>query len=302
LLERHQAQLGAGALQTIFREVASACRTVRPLLRVGFLGPLHSYSHAAAMAYFGSLTEWVPLPSIPAVFAEVAAGHIDHGLVPLENSTDGRIVDTLSTFVRLPAKICGEVPVRISHCLLAQGPRTKIRRVVSKPQALSQCRGWLAEHLPDVELAESASTTAAAAEAAADPSVAAIASRQAAVEYSLPVLADHIEDNPQNITRFAVLGQHSAARTGHDKTAILFQVDHQPGALADVMAIFKRHGLNLTWIESFPFRREAKQEYLFFLEFEGHEQDLRSRRALTALARKSRRLDVLGSFPQANPS
>jgi chorismate mutase/prephenate dehydratase len=307
-------ELPEAVARAIFREIAGGCRAAVRQQRVAFLGPLHSYSHLAAVECFGSVADWVPLPSIADVFAEVVAGHVDHAVVPLENSTDGRIIDTLSTFIHIPARICAEMPLRICHCLLAAGTRAEIRSVVSKPQALSQCRKWLASHLPDAELVESTSTTAAAAAAAQDRSRAAIASRHAASEYQLHVLADHIEDNPHNVTRFAVLGREPGRRTGRDKTAILFQVPHQPGALADVMAIFKRNRLNLTWIESFPHcptdspitypsataPRTYKQEYLFFLEFEGHSGEMRPKRALAALAKKVDRLDVLGSYPAVN--
>ena len=283
----------------IFREIAGACRQSIKSLRVGFLGPWHSYSHLAAMKHFGGATEWVPLPSIVTVFEEVAKGQVDYAVVPLENSTDGRVVDTLSTFVRLPVKICAEVPLRVRHCLLGRGTRAEVQQVHSKPQALSQCRHWLATHLPAAELVAASSTAAAAQAASGDPRVAAIASQEAANEYDLRVLAEPIEDQPDNVTRFAVLGTESAARTGRDKTAVLFQVSHEPGALADAMAIFKRNRLNLTWIESFPSGRpDGRQEYMFFLEFQGHERELRSRKALAALAKKTQRLDILGSFPQ----
>jgi chorismate mutase/prephenate dehydratase len=238
--------------------------------------------------------------TIAGVFEEVAQGNLDFGLVPLENSTDGRIVDTLDMFVRVPVKISGEVPLRIHHCLLGRGPRGGIKKLCSKPQALSQCRGWLAKQLPSVDLEETASTTVAAELAARDPEVAAIASREAAAAYSLKVLAANIEDNKSNITRFAVIGQHSAPRSGRDKTSLLLQVAHEPGALADVMSVFRRNRLNLTWIESFPMSGQP-QEYLFFVELEGHETDLRVRRAITAVEKKTQRLEILGAYPICEP-
>jgi chorismate mutase/prephenate dehydratase len=238
--------------------------------------------------------------TIAAVFEEVNEGHVDAGLVPIENSTDGRIVDTLDMFVRLPVRICGEVQMRIHHNLLGKGPRAEVREVCSKPQAISQCREWLAKHLPQARTVPLTSTAAAAQRAMEDPRVAAIASRQAAINYGLDVLAKNIEDHPDNLTRFAVIGRQSGERTGHDKTSLMFELTHQPGTLADAMAIFKRHRLNLTWIESFP-KPGSKQEYLFFVELEGHHQSLRVRRAIAALAKKTVRLEILGSYAKTEP-
>jgi chorismate mutase/prephenate dehydratase len=190
------------------------------------------------------------------------------------------------------------VPLRIHHCLLGVGKRSDIRRVCSKPQALSQCRNWLSAHLPNVKLEPTASTAEAASLAAAEPDTAAIAAEQAAVNHGLTVLARNIEDNPENVTRFAVIGAQAADRTGRDKTALVFEAPHQPGALADAMAIFKRQRLNLTWIESFPIPRE-RGRYLFFLEFQGHPADAAVKKAIAALEKKSLRLVLLGSYAEA---
>jgi chorismate mutase/prephenate dehydratase len=172
--------------------------------------------------------------------------------------------------------------------------------VYSKPQALSQCRNWLVKHLPAARTIEVTSTSTAAQLAKDKPGAAAIASLQAGVHNGLDVLAERIEDNPGNTTRFAVIGEHSAERTGRDKTAMMFQVEHRPGTLAEAMSIFKRNRLNLTWIESFPIA-DQKRAYLFFVEMEGHETDLRVRRATAALERKTLRLELLGSYPATQP-
>ena len=215
--------------------------------------------------------------------------------MPLENSTDGRITDTFHMLVRNEVQISAEIPLAVHHCLLGRGIRCGIRRVYSKPQALSQCRNWLAEHLPGVDCEATASTTAAAEQAAADPEAAAIASREAGVQYGLDVLAANIEDQRDNVTRFAVLAQQRGPRTGNDKTLLLFQVPHEPGALANVMSVFKRSQLNLTWIESFPLPGR-RHEYFFLAELQGHADDARVRRAMVALQKRTERLEVLGSF------
>lgn len=290
-------RLQRSGLEPIFREISAASRELASPTRVAFLGPDFTFSHLAALHRFGRSSELVPVGSIAAVFEEVESGNCAFGIVPLENSTDGRINDTLDCFSRSRVRICGELPLRVHHCLLGSGERQDIRRVYSKPQALSQCRKWLASHLPQAEVVANASTAEAARLARDDRQVAAIASRQAGVEHGLAILAENIEDNPDNVTRFAVIGPSPGPRSGRDKTALMFEVPHQPGALADAMNLFKRNRLNLTWIESFPIPGSGGR-YLFFVEFVGHQADLRARRAIAALGKKAVRLEVLGSYAQ----
>ncbi len=282
------------------RHVSSTCLQSLHRLRVAYLGPIHSYSHLAAVKYFGDATSLAPVASIPAVFEAVSRGDTSTGIVPIENSTDGRVVDTLGMFVRnRDMQICGEVVLPIHHNLLSRTPRNEITEVHSKPQALSQCRGWLANQLPQAKLVEVSSTAAAAQLAAHQHGVAAVASIQAGRQYGLDVIDANIEDNPNNVTRFAVLGKELPEPTGDDKTAILFQVNHQPGALADAMTIFKDNRLNLTWIESFPVP-EAKNEYLFFVELTGHRDDQAVKETVQALQAQTQRLTILGSYPRAD--
>lgn len=296
LVEQSRGPLAARALRAIFAELTSGCRQLLRPSRVAFLGPIYSYSHLAALHRFGQCVEFVPVGSISAVFEEVERGQTDFGLVPIENSTDGRIADTLEMFTRSPVRICGEVEMHIHHTLLGVCPRDEIKEVYSKPQALSQCRNWLARHLGAARPIEVTSTSTAAQLAKEKPGAAAIASMEAGVHYGLNVLAEKIEDNPGNTTRFALIAQHSARRTGRDKTALMFQLEHQPGTLSEALNLFKRNRLNLTWIESFP-QQDASRHYLFFVELEGHETDARVRKAITLLQRRTLRLVVLGSFP-----
>ena len=298
--EKNKGPLDDYCVQAVFRELVSGCRALVRPLRIAYLGPQYSYSHQAAVQRFGQSIDLTPVATISAVFESVDRGDVQYGLVPLENSTDGRIADTLEMFVRMPVRISGEVPLRIHHHLLGKCRREEIREVCSKPQAMSQCRNWLSEHLPNARLVPMASTTVAAETAAKKPAVAAIASQQAGINYGLCVLAERIEDNPHNVTRFAVIGHESAQRTGQDITSLMFQLEHKPGALADSMAIFRRNRLNLTWIESFPLPGTSK-EYLFFVELEGYETDLRVRRAIESLQRKTERLEILGSYARIDP-
>ncbi len=285
-------------VEAVFRELLSGCRALVKLPRVAILGPLYSYSHIAAIRRFGQSVEYVPVGNIPAVFEEVSRGQSEFGLVPIENSTDGRVVDTLDMFVRMPVPVTGQIDLQIHHALLAKCPRSEIKEIYSKVQPFSQCRNWLAKHLPGAQLVEVTSTSTAAQLAAEKPHAAAIASVQAGVHYGLDILAEKIEDNPSNVTRFAVIGGKTPEKTGDDRTALLFQVEHRPGALAEAMTIFKKQRLNMTWIESFPIAG-SERFYLFFVEMEGHQTDTRFRRALALLKRKTLRLDVLGSYPAA---
>ncbi|WP_372896831.1 prephenate dehydratase [Stieleria sp.] len=286
------------SLRQTLRHIDSYCRLGVGPGAVSFLGPKYSYSHLAAIKYFGDATPFAPVATIPAVFDAVHRGDAASGLVPIENSTDGRVVDTLGMFARRHMQICGEVLLPIHHNLLASGKRDQITEIHSKPQALSQCRVWLAANFPAAALIEVGSTTTAAESAAQHAHIAAVASLPAGREYGLDVLNQNIEDNRENVTRFAVLGRDETHPTGKDKTSLLFQVEHQPGALAGAMSIFSQSQLNLTWIESFPLPG-SRNEYLFFVEFSGHRGEDRVATAIDQLSSITRRLEILGSYPVA---
>jgi chorismate mutase/prephenate dehydratase len=298
--ENNSGPLSNATVRAVFRELVSGSRAVQEPTRVAYLGPEFTFSHLAAIEGFGQSAELVPVGSIAAVFEEVERGQSQFGVVPMENSTDGRVADTLECFSRFHVRICAGLPLRIHHCLLGSGARDGVRTVYSKPQPLSQCRNWLARHLPHAELRETASTADAAKSAKNDPQSAAVASAQAGVNYGLPVLVANIEDNQDNITRFVVISTAKSERTGHDRTALLFEVAHKPGALADAMMIFKRNGLNMTMIDSYPIPGSLGR-YLFFVEFDGHEDDPPVRRAFSSLKKKAHRVDVLGSYARCEP-
>jgi chorismate mutase/prephenate dehydratase len=300
VIQDNKGPLDASTVRAIFRELMSGSRALQQVLKVTYLGPEYSFSHLAAIERFGSAVEFERVGSIAAVFEEVNRGHADFGVVPLENSTDGRIADTLDMFTRLPEiRICAELRLRIHHNLMANCSQQEIRRIYSKPQALSQCRNWLSKNVPHAQLIEVASTAVAAELAQREPGAAAVASRQAAVKYGLKILYPDIEDYPNNETRFAVIGLEEAEKSGRDKTAIMFQVPHHPGSLVDALNVFKSNKINLTWIESFP-AKSAKQEYIFFVDFEGHPDDPKVRRTLDALERTCEKVVVLGSFTMSD--
>jgi len=292
--------LPSASLHSIFREMITSARSKLKTLRAVYLGPQFSFTHLAAIERFGRTADLIPVNTIASVFEEVNRGHAEYGVVPIENSTDGRIVDTLDMFTRLPIRICGEVQMSIHHNMMSRSPRSEIVEVYSKPQALSQCRDWLSRNMPRANLHEVTSTSTAAQLARDKPGAAAIASRQAAVQYDLQIVAERIEDNVHNVTRFAIIGEESTKVTGRDRTALLLQIPHAPGALSDALMAFKKGRINLTWIESFPLRG-AEVGYLFFLDFEGHTDEGRIKKALAELSRKAVRMEVLGSYPRSEP-
>jgi chorismate mutase/prephenate dehydratase len=303
-LASSQGPLPPETLRIIFRELMSGSRAVQRRIMVAYLGPKYSYSHLASIAKFGEAVEHVPVGSIGAVFEEVNRRHVDFGLVPLENSTDGRVADTLDMFIKLPnLKIRAEVRLRIHHCLLGRCEWSQVRRVYSKSQALSQCRNWLGKNLPQAAKVEVVSTAAAAELAEREDYAAAVASHAAAGAYRLNVLAENIEDQPHNVTRFAVIGEHPDVRTGHDKTTLMMRLPNEPGSLSRTIAPFEKFAVNMTWIESFPIpngRGDEGPSYLFFMDVEGHATDSDLQKALEVSRKRCERLDILGSYPRSD--
>lgn len=300
LNQTNSGPLGAQAVRGVFREILSSARSQVKTQRVAYLGPPFSFTHLAALERFGKSSDLMPVNTIASVFEEVNRGHAEYGLVPIENSTDGRVVDTLDMFTRLPLRICGEVQLNVHHNLLACCPRGEIVEIYSKPQALSQCRDWLAESMPQARLIDVTSTSTAAQLARDKPGAAAVASHEAAVQYCLQTIAEDIQDNKDNVTRFAVISDETSQPTGRDRTAVLLQIPHKPGTLSDALHVFKRNKINLTWIESFPLRG-PEVGYLFFLDFEGHVNDAKVKRTLAEMEKKAVRLKVLGSYPRSEP-
>jgi chorismate mutase/prephenate dehydratase len=290
--------LRAEHVVAIFREVISSCLALEQPLRIAHLGPSGTYSETAARQQFGSGATLLPVGSIDAVFDEVERGRADYGVVPVENSTEGVVAQTLDRFVASPLTIKAEVLLRVDHCLLARRARpARLGRIVAHPQSLAQCRAWLSQHYPDVPVEEVASNAAAAALAARSERVAAIASREAADRYGLAVVAESIQDLANNVTRFLVVGADGRSLpTGDDKTSLLFSVRHEAGALHHVLEAFASEGINLSTIESRPLKGRA-WEYVFFLDLAGHADEPPMRRALGALESRSRFTKVLGSYP-----
>jgi chorismate mutase / prephenate dehydratase len=286
-------------LEAVYRELMSGSFALEKPLRIGFLGPEGTFSHAAAVRKFGSSVDYVPLADIPSVFEEVVRGHADYGLVPVENSLHGGVVDTLDSFLTSSAKICAEVRITIHHYLLSKEPWERVRTIYSKPEVFSQCRKWLAAVAKDRDVQAAASTAKAAELASQQGGVAAIGPALAGELYGLHVLFENIEDVPDNETRFLVIGREPAKRGGDDKTAIMFTTAHKPGALAEVLDVFKENGINLTDIEKRP-SKKVNWEYYFFIDAQGHADDAAMKRAIEEARKHCLQLTVLGSYPRAS--
>jgi chorismate mutase/prephenate dehydratase len=286
-------------IRRVFREIISASLSLEQPLKVAFLGPQGTFTHVAAMHQFGFSAQLVPIKSIPSIFEEVSRGRANYGVVPVENSNEGVVSHTLDMFMKSDLKIIAEVLVEVSHDLLNRTGRIEdIRKVISHPQALAQCRAWLEENLTDVPLVDIGSTTQAAQQAAEDENVAAIASEAAATLYGLRVVKHRIEDNPNNYTRFLVIGQQVPDPGEHDKTSIMFSVRDEPGILYRMLEPFSKRGINLNKIESRPMKGRA-WEYIFFLDMEGHIRNEQVAAAVEELQGYCQFLKVLGSYPKA---
>ncbi|MDJ0864501.1 MAG: prephenate dehydratase [Myxococcota bacterium] len=289
----------AEGVEPVFREIVSATRSLERKLRVAYLGPEGTYAHQAARRQCGSCAAFEPAVTISDVFAGVACGRADLGVVPVENTIQGVVTETLDNLVGTRVAICGEILLPISHQLLSRSGRLEdVRRVASHPQALAQCRGWLSTHLPGVERVEMASTAGAARLAAEDDAVAAIGSAIAAETYGLARAAAAIEDRRGNTTRFLLIGSVEPAPSGRDRTCAVFTLQSRPGALHQLIEPFARHGVNLTAIESRPIPGKHWQ-YHFYLDMHGHRSDDDVAKALDAAAQNASSHRVLGSFPRA---
>jgi chorismate mutase/prephenate dehydratase len=285
-------------LEAVWRELMSGSFALEKPLRIGFLGPLGTFSHAAAVRKFGSSVEYVELSDIPSVFEEVVRGHTDYGMVPVENSIHGGVIDTLDAFLHSSARICAEVKITIHHNLLAKEPWEQIRRIYSKPEVFSQCRNWLSSTAKGRDVQPAASTSKAAELASTEPGTAAIGSTLAGELYGLHVLFENIEDNPDNVTRFFVISREGARKSGDDKTAIMFTTAHKPGALAEVLDVFRDNKINLTDIEKRP-SKKVNWEYYFFIDAQGHMDDPEMVKAIEQAKQHCLQLTVLGSYPRA---
>ncbi len=293
-------------IEAVYRELMSGSFALEQPLRIGYLGPVGTYSHLAAIRHFGSSVEFENLRAISGVFEEVARGHVDYGLVPIENSTGGGITETLDAFMSHHGRlnIYGEVQLAVHFSLLANCAPHEVKRIFSKTEAFSQCRNWLITQYPQAELIPAESTAAAVnrckEELESNPAagVAAIGSSLAGEIYGLHALFEQIEDRQTNITRFLILSQNETEVSGNDKTSIMFTTEDRPGSLVDVLNVFKRNSINLTHIDKRP-SQEVNWDYTFFVDAIGHRKDNHFAEVVGEARAHCKQLTILGSYPSS---
>jgi chorismate mutase/prephenate dehydratase len=294
--------LPADAIRAVYREVMSACLAVQQPIQVAFLGPPGTFTHAAARELFGLAARYVEAATIEGVFDAVRKGDASYGVVPIENSTEGAVNHALDALAEGGVCIRREIVLDVAQCILSVAAGlSSIERVYSHPQALGQCRMWLAKNLSTAQLVQTPSTTAAVREAAADPHGAAIAARFASEIHGVPVLRERVQDHAENATRFVTIATEDGPPTGDDKTTLVFSVKDERGALRKVLAIFDDLGINLSRIESRPSQKKA-WDYVFVVDLEGHAKDENVSRALAVLGEKCPMVRPLGSYPRWRPT
>ena len=287
------------SLTTIFREIISASRDLQKPMTIAFLGPEASFSHLASRMHFGESGVYFPQTGISRVFDEVEKGSIDWGVVPVENSLEGSVNVTLDRLITTPLKIRAEIYLRISQCLISSAKNMKdIKRIYSHPQALAQCQVWLRTNFPNCVLNETESTAAAVQVIRGKKNEAAIGSSLAGQIYGVNLLAEGIEDNSSNITRFLVIGNGESDATGNDKTSLIFATPHSPGSLHSALSAFARRKINLAKIESHPVK-DKLWEYSFFVDMIGHSTDKPVQSCLNELEKKTTLMKMLGSYPKS---
>lgn len=289
--------LSEQTIRSVFREVIAACRDIESPLKIAFFGAPATYSHLAAREKFGSAVTLLPTASISEVFQEVRQGRVSFGVVPIENSTEGAVTHTLDLLVDSDLQICAEIFLVIHHNLLSRSGRAEeVQKIISHSQALAQCRHWIAGHFPSVPIEEVASTAHASKMAAEDAALGAISSSLAREVYNLQFIAENIEDQSHNITRFLVIGNKDSQPSKNDKTSLVFSVKDQPGVLYRMLEPFAKSRINLSKIESRPIKNKP-WEYIFFLDLNGHKEEPRVKKAIKDLEKNCVFLKILGSYP-----
>jgi chorismate mutase/prephenate dehydratase len=285
-------------LRAIYREIMSSALALEKTMIIAYFGPEATFTHQAAVRKFGASLRYSPQKTIADVFTEVSKNRADYGVVPVENSTEGVVTHTLDMFVDSDLKIVSQIVLPVQQCLMVPpgGTRARIKKLFVHPQSLAQCRGWIQNHLPRVEIIETSSNARSAELAEKEKNAAAIAGILAAEKYGLDVLEQDIQDNAANATRFLVLGRQCSPPTGQDRTSLLVSVADKAGALHEAIAAFRRYKINMTKIESRPSKRKA-WEYFFFIDCDGHAQDRKVANAIRLLGEHCNFVKILGSYP-----
>jgi chorismate mutase/prephenate dehydratase len=296
---RNTGPLANKEMARLFREIMSACLALEKPLKVAFLGPDGTYNHAASLKHFGGSIDALPVKNIEEIFRAVTSGEAQFGVAPIENSTEGVITHTLDLLTNSSLLICGEVELRIQHNLISAEKNLRdVKKVFSHQQSLAQCRRWLDTHLPGVEQFAVRSNAEAVRMSKAELGTAAIAGKMAAEIYEMPILVANIEDEPDNTTRFIVIGKNAVPPTGKDRTSLLVATSNKPGALHRMLVPLAQRGISLSKIESRPSRRGV-WEYVFFVDVEGHKDDKAVADALAEIEHETAMVRILGSYPRA---
>ena len=299
VMQRNRGPISNEDMGRLFREIMSLCLSLEQKLNIAYLGPAGTFTQQAALKHFGHAVDCTPLPSIDTVFREVVSKTAHFGVVPIENSSEGVVDYTLDMFLRSPLKICGEVELRVHHNLLSRHQAVAdIKRLYTHQQSLAQCREWLNNNLPNVERLAVSSNAEGARRASTEDGSAAIAGEIAAELYQLNILHKNIEDEPDNTTRFIVVGPCSVPASGNDKTSLLVSTGNNPGALYRLLKPFSDFNISMTRIESRP-SRALRWDYVFFIDIDGHVDDPVVAEALDTLRKNAAMLKVLGSYPKA---
>ena len=297
--ERNPGPIGNADVQTIFREIMSACRALEKRVTVAYLGPAGTFSEQAVYRQFGHGVEALPCASIDEVFRAAEAGTADFGVVPVENSSEGAINRTLDLMLQTTLSISGEISIQVHHSLMTRsGSMEGVTRVIAHSQALAQCQVWLTQNFPNLARQAVASNGEAALMASEDPTVAAIAGEFAGQRYNLQVINAHVQDDPHNRTRFAVIGRLHTTPSGLDHTSLVLSVSNQAGAVYNLLAPLAANGVSMTRFESRP-ARMGTWEYYFYVDVEGHAREERVAKALAELKQNAAFFKVLGSYPVA---
>ncbi len=294
----NEGPLDAPAIKAIYREVMSAAIALEKPMLIAYLGPEATFTHQAAVKKFGQSIEYLATPAIPDVFHAVAKGEADYGVIPIENSTGGSVLDSMDMFFDSDLKICAQIFLNITQNLISQSPLDKIEKVYSKDQGIIQCRNWLHVHLPKASLHNCDSTTHAVQIASENPECAAIASSLAADLYKVPVVAENKQDRSDNTTRFLVIGKESSGYIPNIafKSSFLLSIKDEVGALENALVLFAKRGVNLSKIESRP-SGKAAWEYCFFVDVNGHYEEAPVAEAVAELKQSCPFVKWLGSYP-----
>jgi len=299
IIDRNEGSLPNEAVAQVFRQIISACRAHESPMRIAFLGPEGTFTQEAALKHFGNSVLSEPMETIDDVFSMVASRNCDYGVVPIENSTEGVVGNTLDRFLKTPIKVCGEIKIKITHCfLMPLNSDTPVEKIYAHQQALAQCRNWLNSNYPGIPRVAVSSNAEAARLASASGSSAAVASKVAGKIYGLEKAVEGIEDELNNATRFVVLGMESIPPSGFDKTSIIVSTKNEPGALFGILEPFQLHNISLSSIETRP-ARDGKWSYVFFIDFEGHIDELSVQTVIEEVKNRSLAITILGSYPMA---